>query len=345
MVSSRILKRRKRAQVGTLLAVLLILLPLPAGAYLYGEMTDLQDQSVVFTMDGTPDDPIFDQSLVEYDNVSDTYTYTKTDSSDNVIENTTSDLKQIAFGYVNSSGTTFQSVLSYTESSDKIFSLLEKSQGDPDDVLTIGGVSSYCAPDLGYLTVVSPSDMLDQNVDNVRVYWENDQSMNLTAVVGVYDPDEDSGSLDNYIPIKPVDSTGVLSSDRGLFEIACSGNIFTSVNGSFTDIEISETSLLTAATSHPDGYIFVTFVDSDGGTLEETNGILVGMEMIGSDDSPVTMSGIWQAALVATGLFGMVGAVIATPYMSVEGLTGDGMKGQRYKKGYNPRKKYNKRRK
>jgi hypothetical protein len=31
--------------------------------------------------------------------------------------------------------------------------------------------------------------------------------------------------------------------------------------------------------------------------------------------------------------------------MSVEGLTGDGMKGQRYKKGYNPRKKYNKRRK
>jgi hypothetical protein len=67
--------------------------------------------------------------------------------------------------------------------------------------------------------------------------------------------------------------------------------------------------------------------------------------MIGSEDSSLTMSDIWQAALVAIGLFGMVGAVIATPYMSIEGLTGDGMQGQRYKKGYNPRKYNNNRRK
>ena len=351
MVSSRILKRRKRAQVGTLLAVLLILLPLPAGAYFYGQMTDLQDQSVVFTMDGTPDDAIFDQSLVEYDNTTDTYTYTKEDESGTVMGNFTSDIDRINFQYTNSSGTGYSAGtdgLSYSESDNNIFLILEKG-GDPASSLVFGTplATSYQRPNIAYVTTVSPDDMLENNVDSIRVYFENNQELNLTYTLGVYDPDADPYpfSYEYEIGIRSIDGTGVVDTGYGNFEIACQQDVSTSVNGSWVDIEIPETELLKAATSHGDGYVFLTVSDVDGSTLEETNGILVGMEMIGSDDSPVTMSGIWQAALVATGMFGLVGAIIATPYMSIEGLTGDGMQGQRYKKGYNPRKKYNKRRK
>jgi hypothetical protein len=342
MVSSRILKRRKRAQVGTLLAVLLILLPLPAGAYLYGQMTDLQDQSVVFTMDGTPDDPIFDQSSVEYDNVTDTYTYSKYDDSDVLINNFTSDLNVITFAYANSTNDLSDvgsDGLSYSESSDKIFTMLEQSPGDGDSTLTFSDTNTNgdFAPNIGFVTAVSPKDMLDSNVDTVRVYWENNQELNLTYIVG-YVP-HDISSLNR------AGVSGVTTSTPSDSEVIVSQELTTTANGTWTDIEIPETELLTAATAQPDGYVFITFHDTDGGALEETSGILAGVEMIGSEDSPISMSGIWQAALVAIGLFGLVGAIIATPYMSIEGLTGDGMQGQRYKKGYNPRKKYNKRRK
>jgi hypothetical protein len=348
MVSSRILKRRKRAQVGTLLAVLLILLPLPAGAYVYGQISDISEQSIVYNMDDVPDDSIFNADDLIYDNVTDTYTLQRssvdlyTGSEYNV--NFTSDIADVRFVYANSSGYNewikFSSA-SYTEYDGKLFFIPEQFSIDTDSTLTpsagLESAAYFSENDvsdpvvINVITTVSPTEMLDNNLKYADLYFENGQTISNSSVTSfVYNNDIGYDSR-----LSQVGFYGDFVSQED-FDIQS--------NGSEVRFEYSSSELLTQHSNNPDGYLGFQVVIPTS-EFNPDNGIYLDLDLVGSEDSPVTMSDIWQAALVAIGLFGLVGAVIATPYMSVEGLTGDGMKGQRYKKGYNPRKKYNKRRK
>jgi len=344
MVSNRIMKRRGRAKIGTLIAIILILVPLPIGAYMYSELSGYSDSAVVFTMDGISDDVIFNQAQVEYDNVTDEYSYTRFDVDGGIQGNFTSDLYWVNFQYTNATGAgqvVNTGGMSYTGTDQKVFCLLEKAIVDPAAVLEFGVplAAEWQRPNIGYVTVVSPQDMIDNGVDTISVYFENNQALNLTYTFGVYDYPE-SGLYMYDAGINGITENGVESGTRNL-EIMHQTGVKSSVNGSWTNIEIPGTALLSAATAYKDGYVFITVSDVDGSVLEPANGVLMGLKMSGHPESPGSMSLIWQGCLVVTGVMGLLGAIIATPYMSIEGLTGDGLSGQRYKKGYNPRKTQN----
>ena len=77
-------------------------------------------------------------------------------------------------------------------------------------------------------------------------------------------------------------------------------------------------------------------IDVDGASLDPDNGIFVDVELIGPT-KPYSLTSTWNAMLIVTGLVGLFGALVSTPYVSLESLTGDGMQGKRYKHGNNPR--------
>jgi hypothetical protein len=318
-------------------------LPLPAGAYVYGQLTGLQDQSVVFSTDGIVDDPIFEN--VAYDNTTDKYTYHK-ESDDGTLQATyDQDVILTTYSYYNSSNTRHKTALPYSITTDGVFYIPQTSPEDSDVTLEpmVAPVDSKPTA-VSILMPVSPSDMLDNGVSSVNVDIQNDQSFNGTLILGIVGKSSSLDSEKRGVWYCNLDGTVDDFSITDEARYTSVTNVSVSANGSQIEIPISSVEQLTAATTYPDDYVSLTLA-LDGDTFAPDRGIQMDVEMIGSEDSPVTMSGIWQAALVTIGLFGLVGAVIATPYMSVEGLTGDGMKGQRYKKGYNPRKKYNKRRK
>lgn len=334
MVNNKIMSRRKRAQIGTILAILMILLPLPAGAYIYSGMSGYGDSTVCFNLDDEVDDSIFSAEFVDYDNATGVYTYSKETSNEVLLSNYTTDLAAVTLSYHNSSGDAMSADLGFSaESSGKIFTMLEQSGSDVDSSFTFNsGVAEY--PRVTFITPVSPSDLLDSGSNSFRVYWENNQEMNATIVVGVYDEDS---TPDSQAGLAYVSQNGV-SSDGGVvgnYDITHL-DIVTDVNGSWSTIEIPETKLLEGASTHGDGYVFVTIIDIDGDVLDETNGILFDFEIIGSE-SPFSLTSIWQGCLIATGLISLIGAVLATPYIGLESFSNDGAGGDRYRKGANPR--------
>ncbi|KGK99368.1 hypothetical protein LI82_05025 [Methanococcoides methylutens] len=338
MVSNEIMSRRKRAQIGTILAVLMILLPLPVGAYVVGNMNDFGVQQAVFTLNDEPSDTLYPAANVEYDNVSSVYTYSKYKSDGTtLLANYISDIAAVNFVYANSSGNSMYNTISWSESSDKIFFLPEQDADDADATLTFGTpVSEFANPNIAVVTTLSPDDLLESSVSSMRLYWENNQELNLSVVVGVYDADAVPAS-DNFAGTTGVESTGVTSSTNNNYEIVTKGDIVTSTNGTWIDVEIPATALLTASTLYDDGYVFITFVDVDKSALSETNGIVTGVEFYGPEKA-YSLTSTWNACLIATGLIALLGAVLATPYVGLESLSNDGANGQRYKKGYNPRK-------
>jgi len=344
MVSDKIMKRRKRAQIGTLMAIMLILLPLPVGSLVVGNMNDFGVQTKVFLLDGNPNDDIFDASLVKYDNTTSEYTYSKyLSDGTTLLANYSTDMVSVNFGYRNSTSNPYQLVLPLSITDDgKIFTLLQKSTSDPSSSLIFYNgeveVADRC-PSISFVTPVSPQDMLDAGVNTVRVYWDNGQAFNISVAVGVYDLNA-VPNLNSGIHRVNVLNYGSGAVDVGNFNIILTSGLVTSVNGSWFDIEIPTNDLLAAATSHGDGYVFVTILDADVGVMNPDAGILFDFEFIGPE-KPYSLTSTWNMALIAIGFAGLIGAVLATPFLSLESLSNDGMQGKKYRDGY-VGKKYSK---
>lgn len=331
MVSSGIMNRRKRAQIGTILAILMILLPLPAGAYLYNSLSGFGDLQRVYAVNDEADDALLDAS---YDNETGLYTYTKKLDDGTNLSSYSSDVAALNYAYKNSSGNVYRDSLSYTAVDNGIFLIPQQIGLDGDEELTFSDSSTDYRPTFSIVTTVSPGQLQENGVDKIRAYWENGQDVNITALVGVYDADLSVPDDNNFAGVSLVSTTGC--SDLYNNYYIMHEAFRASSNGTWVDIEIPETSLLTASTLHGDGYVFISFLDTDSGTISEVNGIVLDVEMYGNAIG-VTMGSYWHAALIAIGTFGLLGAVIATPYVSLESLSMDGMQGNRYRKGNNPR--------
>lgn len=330
MVSNKIMSRRKRAQIGTILAVLMILLPLPVGAYIVGNMNDYGVQQYVYDVNDVPSDSIFDSDCVTYDNTTEEYTYSKyLNDGETLLANYTSDVAYLRFRYSNESSNVMDSSLSWTESDGKIFTMFEQDDLDGDDTLTFGtAVGETHSPRVALITATSPKDVLDAGVTSVNAYFENGQETNITVMLGVYDQDGIP------IPTAAFDN-GVASATQYVYD---QKDVTVSSNGTTVTFDLEASDILTAASQYPDGYVFVQYRQTGlEPAVSETNGIFLDVQFTGPE-KPYSLTSTWNACLIATGLIALLGAVLATPYIGLESLSNDGANGQRYRKGYNPRK-------
>lgn len=305
MVNDRIMKRRKRAQIGTLLAVMLILLPLPVGSLIVGNMNDFGVQQSVFVLNDDLSDDLLFGSDVSYDNVTDVYTLSKIRTDDSVI-NRTSDVETVKFLYQNGTTGTASTAVSFTGQSKSVYLFPTIASGD-----TIG-TNPALYPKLVYYIPVSAEYLLDNDVTGFNFIFDaNQEIQNMSLSISVQN---DAGDT----------SSGYLYPSTN-FELDVNGTSF------FVDIDVL--SLLAASSVSPNGHLIVNVVDVDGNVFDTSKGVVMGLEFVGPEKS-YSLTSTWNIALIATGLIGMFGALLATPFVSLESFSNDGMQGKKYKKGY-----------
>ena len=273
-----IAKRRGRAIIASVLAILFLVLAPTVGAMLVGGVNSKLTQVNLLELDDqiTAEDTIFGSALNESNG-----TYTISWNGGNY----STDIESLKWSYrVN--GSFVSDPLSYSITDDgKLFLLVSETQ-TPDS-----NPGRY----LRVYLYVTPEQLMDAKVSKIRVFYTD-------------------GEVESRMFRLMVSSTSGAHSN----EVYDLGSFNESVNGSWVEFDINELTRLKIGTSHPhpdDVLLFV--VDPNGSDKLPGDGstILFDLQFIGPENP---LANNWLNYYFAlAGFVALVGAVFATPYVNI----------------------------
>lgn len=282
----KIAQNRKRAQIAAMFAVLFLV-----GFPLVGSMiSDSVNHSQV--------------SLLELDDAIDPATdillsdaLNESDANGSIIFNGvgySTDIYSLRLGYI-SNGSLLTYPLSYTTTSDdKLFFIATEDPNHPTDATQTGD-----RPFVKVFTFITPEELNDYEVSEIKIYYEDGSSEARTFKLFV----SYSGGSQLLLDPKTVN---------------------VSANGTWVSFNLSELDRLSIASQFANDpsacLIFLVTSYDDSNRIEIGSSIIIDLQVIGSTEPSENR---WINIYYLTGgAVGLIGAIFATPFVSVGSVSG-----------------------